>query len=165
MLGAPQVNEDELEEIAKMQERGLSSMEDDGNAATRTLMGDYTDRTPSLAGRTPMRTPKSEGDMLRLEAQNLIALTEGETPLKGGLNTPLHDSDFTGATPKQRPAQTPNPIATPLRTVGGTPGRGGITPVLHTGVMPMVCAILHSNTCHGCRRFSWWCHARCHPTP
>jgi len=132
VLGAPQVNEEELDEIAKLQERGMAPTDDDGNAATRTLMGDYTDRTPALAGRTPMRTPKSDGDMLRQEAQNLISLTNGETPLKGGLNTPLHESDFSGATPKPRSAQTPNPIATPLRP-GATPGRGGITPVLQSG--------------------------------
>lgn len=135
VLGAPQVNEQELEEIAKLQERGMAPIDDDeGNAATRTLMGDYADRTPSLAGRTPMRTPRSEGDMLRQEAQNLIALNhQAESSLKGGSNTPLHDSDFSGATPKQRTAQTPNPIATPLRAATGTPGRGGATPVLHTG--------------------------------
>ena len=126
------MNEEELDEIAKLQERGMAPTDDDGNAATRTLMGDYTDRTPALAGRTPMRTPKSDGDMLRQEAQNLISLTNGETPLKGGLNTPLHESDFSGATPKPRSAQTPNPIATPLRP-GATPGRGGITPVLQSG--------------------------------
>jgi len=129
VLGTPQVTERELDEIAKMQERGMSPIDAEGSVATRTLMGDYTDRgTPALAGRTPMRTPKSDGDNLRQEAQNLIALTTGETPLKGGLNAPLHDSDFTGATPKPRSAQTPNPIATPLH---GTPGGRGATPLLH----------------------------------
>jgi len=108
----------------------MMGMDDDGNAATRTLMGDYHDATPAMAGRTPMRTPKADGDALRQEAQNLIALTTGETPLKGGANTPLHDSDFSGATPKPRTAATPNPIATPLRT----PGRGGVTPVLQAGM-------------------------------
>jgi len=128
------VNEDELEEIAKLQQRGMTPLDDEGSAATRTLMGDYTDRTPALAGRTPMRTPKSGNDMLLQEAQNLIALTTGETPLKGGLNTPLHDSDFSGATPKPRMAQTPNPISsTPGFGTGSTPGRSGATPVLQAG--------------------------------
>jgi len=131
VLDSPQVNEDELEEIAKLQQRGTTPMDEDGSAATRTLMGSYADATPSLAGRTPMRTPRSEGDHLIREAQNLIALTQQESSLKGGISTPLHDSDFSGATPKARVAQTPNPM------VGMTPGRvgatPGATPLLHAG--------------------------------
>ena len=48
------------------------------------------------------------------EAQNIMALTNVDTPLKGGLNTPLHQSDFSGATPQRAIQQTPN-------TVLGTP--------------------------------------------
>ncbi len=49
------------------------------------------------------------------EAQNLLALTNVETPLKGGENTPLQVSDFTGVTPQRSAAQTPNTVlATPL---------------------------------------------------
>lgn len=48
------------------------------------------------------------------EAQNLIALTNVETPLKGGLNTPLFESDFSGITPRRDIIQTPN-------TMLGTP--------------------------------------------
>ena len=55
--------------------------------------------------------------MLFQEAQNIMALTNVDTPLKGGLNTPLHESDFSGVTPKTQMAQTPNLVlGTPFRT-------------------------------------------------
>ena len=70
--------------------------------------------------------------MLFQEAQNIMALTNVDTPLKGGLNTPLHESDFSGATPKANVVATPNTVlATPFRTPaqqdGMTPrsGAGG----------------------------------------
>ena len=48
-----------------------------------------------------------------------MALTNVDTPLKGGLNTPLHESDFTGVTPRHNMAQTPNTVlGTPYRTPG-----------------------------------------------
>jgi len=50
------------------------------------------------------------------EAQNLMALTNVDTPLKGGLNTPLHESDFSGVTPQKQVIQTPNTVlSTPFR--------------------------------------------------
>ena len=46
-----------------------------------------------------------------------MALTNVDTPLKGGINTPLHASDFTGVTPRHQVAATPNTvISTPFRT-------------------------------------------------
>lgn len=46
-----------------------------------------------------------------------MALTNVDTPLKGGLNTPLHECDFSGITPKHQVSQTPNTVlATPFRT-------------------------------------------------
>lgn len=46
-----------------------------------------------------------------------MALTNVDTPLMGGLNTPLHECDFSGITPKHQVAQTPNTVlATPFRT-------------------------------------------------
>lgn len=57
--------------------------------------------------------------MLVQEAQNIMALTNVDTPLKGGLNTPLHDSDFSGVTPHRQLVQTPNTVlGTPMRTPG-----------------------------------------------
>ena len=52
-----------------------------------------------------------------------MALTNVDTPLKGGLNTPLHESDFSGVTPQRKDMQTPNTVlGTPLHTPGQTPG-------------------------------------------
>lgn len=47
-----------------------------------------------------------------------MALTNVDTPLKGGLNTPLHESDFSGVTPQRQVVQTPNTVlSTPFRYV------------------------------------------------
>lgn len=54
------------------------------------------------------------------EAQNILALSNVDTPLKGGLNTPMHESDFQGVTPKPQAVQTPNMLlSTPYRTPQG----------------------------------------------
>ena len=51
------------------------------------------------------------------EAQNILNLQQVDTPLKGGINTPMYESSFDGATPKHQVQQTPNMmIATPFRT-------------------------------------------------
>lgn len=51
------------------------------------------------------------------EAQNIIALQNVDTPLKGGLNTPIAESDFDGITPKRQALATPNTaFSTPFRT-------------------------------------------------
>ncbi|EPB77724.1 hypothetical protein ANCCEY_03228 [Ancylostoma ceylanicum] len=75
------------------------------------------------------------------EVQNILALQNVDTPLKGGLNTPLHESDFSGILPTPRAQATPNTVlnavaATPASTFGATPssvgsftpGPGGATP-------------------------------------
>jgi len=55
-----------------------------------------------------------------------MALSNVDTPLKGGLNTPLHESDFTGITPQRQVAQTPNTVlASPFRTPAATPAGEG----------------------------------------
>ena len=64
-----------------------------------------------------------------MEAQNLSRLQQGQTPLLGGENPQLHDSDFSGVTPKNFAAATPHPLAagaTPLP--GATPALTGATP-------------------------------------
>jgi pre-mRNA-splicing factor CDC5/CEF1 len=46
-----------------------------------------------------------------------MALSNVDTPLKGGLNTPLHESDFSGITPRHQVSATPNMVlGTPLHT-------------------------------------------------
>ena len=62
------------------------------------------------------------------EAQNIMALTNIDTPLKGGLNTPLHESDFSGVTPSHKTAATPNTVlSTPFRTPAQNEGNVCIT--------------------------------------
>jgi pre-mRNA-splicing factor CDC5/CEF1 len=129
ILPEPQITDRELEEIAKMEDGG--AIDNAGTTATKALLASYSAtpaRTPAPM-RTPsaMRTP-ARVDTVLMEAQNLIALTTAQTPLKGGENTPLHPSDFSGATPRPHDIQTPNVLATPLRTPGGGPGNPAATP-------------------------------------
>lgn len=81
-----------------------------------------------------------------------MALTHVDTPLKGGLNTPLHNSDFSGVLPQAQTIATPNTVlATPFRTTrsegGATPGStagfmtpksGALTPVGKANMTPSV---------------------------
>lgn len=146
-LPAPQIGDAEMEEIAKLGASAPLPLEE-GSGATRLLLADYSAAPTPTPLRTPardMRTP-SRQDTVLLEAQNLIALTRGETPLKGGENTPLHPSDFSGITPRHVEVQTPNVLAlatpgrapdggaTPVKggralSVSATPGRAGATPL------------------------------------
>ena len=90
----------------------------EGGAASQHLLADYSVTpgvTPAL--RTP-RTPAAQDTILQ-EAQNILALQNVETPLKGGENTPIHDSSFEGVTPRKAAVQTPNVVlGTPFRTPG-----------------------------------------------
>ena len=53
-----------------------------------------------------------------------MALTHTDTPLKGGVNAPLVDSDFGGITPAKPDIATPNTmLTTPYRTPRDNPGR------------------------------------------
>lgn len=42
----------------------------------------------------------------------MMALSHVDTPLKGGLNTPLHNTDFSGVTPQREAISTPNTVLT-----------------------------------------------------
>ena len=58
------------------------------------------------------------------EVQNILALQNVETPLKGGLNTPLPEADFRGILPTPQIQATPNTVlnavaATPSSAFGG----------------------------------------------
>ncbi|KAK4745864.1 hypothetical protein SAY87_012176 [Trapa incisa] len=135
MLPAPQISDNELEEIAKMGYASdlLAGNEEltGGSSATQALLATYS-QTP-LQGMTPLhtpqRTPAGKGDSIMMEAENLARLRESQTPLLGGQNPELHPSDFSGVTPKKRELQTPNPMLTPLMTpAAGTTPRLGLTP-------------------------------------
>lgn len=122
-LPSPQINDSELHEIAKLGGVVAAPPVGGGAGATKTLLASYGGATPLP---TPMRTPRTPmgRDTLLEEAQNLIALTNQQTPLKGGDNAYLNPTDFGGITPKNRTLATPNAMAdaTP------TPNRGGATP-------------------------------------
>jgi len=137
VLPAPQISDRELDDIIKVgqaSELARQQVEDSGvrGGATNALLNDYSVTTSERIAniRTP-RTPAVQDNIL-MEAQNIMALSNVDTPLKGGLNTPLHESDFSGITPRHQVAQTPNTVlATPFRTPAATPGpdgAGGATP-------------------------------------
>ncbi|KAJ5413992.1 hypothetical protein N7509_000619 [Penicillium cosmopolitanum] len=133
-LPAPQVSEGEMEDIIKMGMAGdkASRMSAD-EEMTRGLIGNYG----AIVGGTPIRTPRAapEEDHIANEIKNIRALTETQSSLLGGDNTPLHEggssTGFDGIAPRRQDIVTPNPMATPFRQangVGATPLKGGIGP-------------------------------------
>jgi len=140
VLPSPQVGETELEEIVKMGLMGEDANKIAGasdNESTKGLVGSYTNINTGAPIRTP-RAPPTE-DRVANEIKNIRALTETQSSLLGGENTPLHESGttgFDGITPRKMTISTPNPLATPFRaggvvdaTPGATPGRPGQTPL------------------------------------
>ncbi len=141
VLPAPQVQESELEEIVKMGMIGESAakMAASGeNEATRGFVGNYS----AINAGTPIRTPLAppQEDHIANEIRNIRALTETQSSLLGGENTPLHEgtgsTGFDGIAPRKQQMSTPNPLATPFRQagagVGATPVQGsapGATPL------------------------------------
>lgn len=137
MLPAPQVSEQELQQIAKG--GGDVDMDPDlaegGTDATRRLLGDY--QTPQRFA-TPMRTPRAASargeDRLVAEAQNLARLQQGQTPLFGGdSGVRIEKGDFgdsldpragqsVRATPSALAGMTPAGGQTGMRSIGGVPG-------------------------------------------
>lgn len=136
-LPAPQVGEGELEDIVKMGMIGerANTMAQGDNDATRGLVNSYS----ALNTGAPIRTPKAPAheDHIANEIKNIRALTETQSSLLGGENTPLHEgagsTGFESAAPRMQNIVTPNPFATPLRSgangVGATPLRPGQTPL------------------------------------
>lgn len=141
-LPAPQVGEAELEDIVKMGMVGEQASRVAGqadNEATKGFVGNYT----GIVGGTPIRTPRAppQEDHIANEIRNIRALTETQSSLLGGENTPLHEGSastgFDGVTPRKQVMSTPNPMATPMRQAGGgagatplrTPGGPGATPL------------------------------------
>ncbi|RZC40269.1 Myb Cef and/or Ax dynein light domain containing protein, partial [Asbolus verrucosus] len=134
VLPEPQISDQELQQVVKLGKASEVAREvaaESGVESTDTLFSDYT-MTPQAAA-TP-RTPAPQTDRILQEAQNVMALTHVDTPLKGGLNTPLHNSDFSGVLPQSLSVATPNTVlATPFRSSrsdgANTPGSVGfLTP-------------------------------------
>lgn len=139
VLPKPQISDTELEEIVKMGQASESARlsVEDSTMASNALLSEYS-VTPAAAHalRTP-RTP-AEQDTVLQEAQNILALSNVDTPLKGGMNTPLTESNFEGVTPKHQAIQTPNmmlttPYRTPQGEGTGTTPRMGRTPQRGSG--------------------------------
>lgn len=138
VLPAPQVSEGELEEIVKMGmigERANIMARESDNDATRGLVSSYSNLNTNAPIRTP-RAPPQE-DHIANEIRNIRALTQTQSSLLGGENTPLHEGSastgFDSIAPRKHVVATPNPLATPLRSgangVGATPLRPGQTPM------------------------------------
>lgn len=145
VLPAPQISDLELENLVKVGQAGENAVrmaiEDagvDSGFATHPLLPDYPSAggfvTPALI---PQRTPANLVDSVTREAQDILALQQVQTPLKGGENTQLYgESDFRGVTPATPSVMTtPNTLLpsqimglTPFRTPGG-PNDG--TPMLN----------------------------------
>ncbi|XP_071957167.1 cell division cycle 5-like protein [Antedon mediterranea] len=133
VLPSPQITDQELEEVVKLGQASEAARQlaEEGGGASKTLLSDYS-MTPGPGNLRTPKTPAQHDNVLQ-EAQNILALQNVDTPLKGGINTPLHESDFRGVTPQRSATQTPNTaFTTPFRTPshgpeGGTP-RMGMTP-------------------------------------
>lgn len=146
VLPEPQISDLELDQVVKLgkaSETAKEVVDESANKASEALLADYSlNANTAIAN---MRTPKNSAysrDTLMLEAQNLIALTNVDTPLKGGENTPLHEIEgapsalTTPGHSKTLVSATPNTLlSTPFRTAagGGEPGSvrsgmGGFTP-------------------------------------
>ncbi|ERT02570.1 pre-mRNA-splicing factor CDC5/CEF1 [Sporothrix schenckii 1099-18] len=142
-LPAPQVSEGELEEIIKMGaigERANQLAQASDNEATRGLLQDYS-TIQGTGG--PIRTPRAapEEDRVANEIRNIRALTQTQSSLLGGENTPLREGSgstgFETAAPRKQVVATPNPLATPLRTGDGAGGSGVLATPLRPGQTPL----------------------------
>lgn len=141
VLPAPQVGESELEEIVKLgmvgERAGRLAGEGD-NEATKGFIGNYT----GIVGGTPIRTPRAppQEDHIANEIRNIRALTETQSSLLGGENTPLHEgtetTGFDGIAPRKHVMATPNPMATPLRQ-GGANGVAATPVRIGPGASPL----------------------------
>ncbi|XP_030604475.1 cell division cycle 5-like protein [Archocentrus centrarchus] len=138
-----QISDAELEEVVKLGvasevARQAAEESESGNSASSTLLSEYSVTNTMATGLRTPRTPAAQ-DRIMQEAQNLMALTNIDTPLKGGLNTPLHESDFSGVTPQRQQIQTPNTVlSTPFRTPGPGQGSEGMTPQAGGAITPRV---------------------------
>lgn len=135
ILPAPQVGDGELEEIVKMGmigERANVMAKNSDNDATKGLINTYS----AINTGAPIRTPRApaQEDHIANEIRNIKALTNTQSSLLGGENTPLYEGNgstgFEGANPRKQVIATPNPLATPFHTSNGI----GVTPMRAPGI-------------------------------
>lgn len=121
VLPEPQVSDQDMQQVVKLGKASDVAREvalESGVETTDALLGDYSITPQAIA--TP-RTPAVITDRIMQEAQTIMALTNVETPLKGGVNTPLHNTDFSAALPQSKAVATPNTLlVTPFRPVDST---------------------------------------------
>ncbi|MFH4975092.1 hypothetical protein AB6A40_001801 [Gnathostoma spinigerum] len=127
ILPNPQITDNELEEIVKIGHATEVIQEISDSNPTSTLLRDYQISNQENSLYTA-RTPSVYTDVLQKEAENLLALQNAPTPLKGGINTPLHDLSLRSALPQDRSMTTPNTVlsniaATPRSLLDGSPGK------------------------------------------
>uniref|UniRef100_H2ZJV9 Cell division cycle 5-like protein n=1 Tax=Ciona savignyi TaxID=51511 RepID=H2ZJV9_CIOSA len=128
VLPSPQISDMELEEVVKVGQAAKLAIEESGGPTADSLLTDYN-VTPSTSNLRTPRTPMPSSDTVMQEALNVMALTNVDTPLKGGINAPV-DTDFSGITPTRPDIKTPNTvIATPFRYRGSG---DGLTPSIPT---------------------------------
>lgn len=135
VLPAPQVGDGELEEIVKMGmigERANVMAKISDNDATKGLINTYS----AINTGAPIRTPRApaQEDHIANEIRNIKALTNTQSSLLGGENTPLYhgtgSTGFEGANPRKQVIATPNPLATPFHAANGI----GATPMRTPGI-------------------------------
>ncbi|VDN20428.1 unnamed protein product [Gongylonema pulchrum] len=116
ILPTPQISDKEMEEIIKIGKATDTVREFIDSNPTSTLLHDYQSSIRESGART-MRTPSVYADALQKEAENLLVLQNAPTPLKGGINTPLHDLNLRSALPQNRTpgASEPPTPGTPFR--------------------------------------------------
>uniref|UniRef100_A0A8R1DZJ6 Cell division cycle 5-like protein n=1 Tax=Caenorhabditis japonica TaxID=281687 RepID=A0A8R1DZJ6_CAEJA len=143
VLPEPQISDRELEQIVKIGHASDSVRQYIDGTATSGLLTDYTEsaRANAVAART-MRTPMPK-DTIQMEIENIMALQNTESVLKGGLNTPLHESELgKGVLPTPRIAATPNTVLHAIAATPGTQNHPGATP----GATPGFSTPAHSLT-------------------
>ncbi|RMZ84808.1 hypothetical protein DV737_g1044, partial [Chaetothyriales sp. CBS 132003] len=128
-LPAPQVSDAELEDIVKIGmagDKAVKASGDGGAVDDQGLVSRYT----NMVGATPIRTPRApaQEDHIANSIRDIKALTEVQSSLLGGENTPLHEgaasTGFDSVAPRRNQITTPNPMATPFRQTGGVSGVG-----------------------------------------
>ncbi|KAI1709251.1 pre-mRNA splicing factor component domain-containing protein [Ditylenchus destructor] len=127
LLPEPQISDKELDEIIKIGHASDTVRELVDDNPSSTLLHDYTQSARNPAAARTLRTPSVMADSIARAADDLLALTNVETPLKGGLNTPLHTTDFSAPSSARQVVATPNTVlaavaATPKTIVEQTPG-------------------------------------------
>jgi pre-mRNA-splicing factor CDC5/CEF1 len=119
-LPAPCVTDTELKKLAKLtaaQQDGAITTE--GSAATQALLGDYSDRPLPTPMRTPMSGTARTQQSILAEASQLRMLEQGQTPLLGGDDPIMMDTEQDVALAAATPRLASN--ATPMDRSGAGP--------------------------------------------